>query len=199
MDINPERTFLGPRLYFRERLEHLLGNETIERLKQKIFQITAMKSTDDSAYGQIDGIELFGKSRNDVDFMKFDYYRMEPASRTAHVDRARDAIADLRYVLDDRSPDVAEWANFGVGDVLVVNNWRVATAWDDECRIHINPGLLPDYGGQIRAGRLTHVHRGDRVVFQMNFYLPREEFAAEDPTYSLPPRDRARSPKGGHH
>ncbi len=176
MDCNDSRSYLGPRLFFLDKLVSAVGREAVEKLENKDFQIIPDKSIGDSRFGAIDSIELVGTSGINTRFMKFDYFRVEPASRTTNVDRARRAIWALRNALDNK--DGAAWTDPEPGDVLLVNNWRAATAWDEECRTWNSSRLAQFY-----LGRLIHVHSGDRVVFQMNFYLPKEEFALEEVGY----------------
>jgi hypothetical protein len=182
MDASTSRRDLGPRLYYRTRLAAELGPDTTSNLAQQDFQITSTKPASDASYDAIDGIELFGVSGTGIEFMKFDYARIEPSSRTPHADRARGALMKLRQALDDRSD--AHTVDLQPGDVLLVNNWRTATAWDDEGRSHSSSRRRRKR--EAVAGRVEHMHVGQRVVFQMNFYLPREQFAPMGLEYEAP-------------
>lgn len=181
MDRTRRKTKLGPLIYFLHRLQAALGPANMGLLKEKIFQIIPDQDIRDNPFGGTDAIALFGEAaESHQKFMRIDYTRIEPVPSTPQRDRARSAIAALKRVLDIKADRrYAEPAPLDPGDLLVLNNWRAATAWDDEC------GGITGWGG-------VHVHAGDRIVFQMNFYRPREETPGED-------ENQDDDHGGGHH
>ena len=170
LDQHRRRSKLGPYLYFLSRLETVLGAANVALLRQRIFQIIPDQDIRGNSFGGTDAISLLGEvADTGQKFMRFDYNRLEPVPATPQRDEARSAIAALKRVLDVKEDPrrFAEPAPLERGDLLIINNWRVATAWHEECR-----GL----GG---LGTF-HVHANDRVVFQMNFYRPRDDEPAQD-------------------
>lgn len=162
IDQSDDRRNLGPRLYWLDKLLVELGKETVSLLRQKDFQIIPDQSIKDNKHGAINSIELFGHGNDETQFMRFDYARVEPAAGTASIGAARRAIWALRRALDKKSGPFLEETDLLPGDVLLVNNWRVATAWDEEALTNR------------KYKQAVHVHAGDRLVYQAHFYYPRE-------------------------
>lgn len=166
-------TLLGPRLYFLDELEVLLGRSNVANLRGDDFYIAPDQSVaSKNVFGSVDGVSLFGVLKGMIRYMRFDYVRIEPALSTSRRDVARNAIARLKGVLDRKHGNAVWHADMKRGDILVVNNWRAASAWDEKyLHKYLSERIL---GQRWAAPSEEDVSPGDRVVFQMNFYLPDE-------------------------
>jgi hypothetical protein len=162
MDQHSERSALGPRLYWLDKLVGALGDDRVA-LGEKDFQIIPEQSIDDNKHGAISAIELFGQANDGTRFMRFDYGRIEPAASSPRPSQARRAIWALRRQLDRKTGDTFHHVDLLPGDVLLVNNWRAAAAWDEECKQR-GWDLWRPYNYPV------HVHPNDRLVIQINFY-----------------------------
>jgi hypothetical protein len=167
IDQSSNRWALGPRIYWLDKLKEYLDAEHVSALQQKNFHIIPDPSIPDNKHSAIDDVELFGKAKDETEFMRFDYTRIEPASNSPHPNQARRAIWALRKEIDRKSKESSHETDMIPGDVLLVNNWRAATAWDEECKMLFNfrPIGFSPYSIHVHGGG-----HGDRMVFQIDFH-----------------------------
>lgn len=156
------RKSLGPRLFFLDQLEKQLGPKAVDALRRREYKIGPDRTQGErNIYGHVEELNLFGvRQRTQARYMRFDLNdrtSVRPAANNP-VDLAQ-ALNDLKNSLDALKDHPCERLDLRPGDVLIVNNWRVATQWDKKC--------TKPYGSD------PDVEAGDRVIFQMNFYWPK--------------------------
>ena len=158
---------LGPFLFSVEQIEKRLSGEAITFLRENRFRIEpdqTLKQTKDLGYGGIQKIRILGKKSDATrpdgrKYMRLAQHRMfddDNGSGNALM-KLNDAITHI--IRDQGSPIDLER-----GDVLLVNNRRVATSWGDYTLIR-RPlmGVVP-----------RSIAPGDRCIVRMSFYSPNE-------------------------
>jgi len=155
-----QRRELGPRLYFLDQLEAALDQNTLKSLRRREFKISPDSTSGlRNVFGQVEQVNVFGQ-RDHSKYMRFDL-NARTSVRAGAPDQ-NDLSAALNFLiaiflkLQDKEPSTR--LDLRPGDVLIVNNWRVATQWDQKCKTW--------------NGFTTRAEPGDRLVYQMNFYYP---------------------------
>jgi hypothetical protein len=171
---------LGPHLYFIEDIEAAMQPVTLNALRERQFTIRPDPSMGicpqeegdnpgSNPFGTAINVNLFG--RRDVsghEYMRFSLEGNRLTGANPAVNDRQQYIAALKAATDKlRSDGVAQRCTLQRGDVLFVNNRRVATHWAEKCRHSV---LKSGWRGKWEE----KVKKGDRVVFQMNFYYPEE-------------------------
>ena len=159
-----QRRKLGPHLFFLDQLEDLLKTDTTKLLHSREYKIEPDSTAGDgNVFGHVERVNLIGeRSTTGTKYMRFDLGRTAvraDAAKHTDLSRALKALTDAFSKLQHKSP--SERLDLRAGDVLIINNWRIATQWDQKCETLIRGNEVP-------------VASGDRLVFQMNFYYPKE-------------------------
>lgn len=168
---------IGPRVYTVDHICSHLQAATQQTLTDNCFMIKAdprvgvhpkdpTKAEDrhDNTFGGARKINLLGERRNGVRYMRVDKARMM-ADPEMIGDNTESSVEVLKNVFQQTRFENPR-LNLKRGDVLVVNNRRAATEWEDEIVVRSVANL---------GNRSTrHVKRGERVILQMSFYTPTE-------------------------
>lgn len=175
---------LGPKFFKLEDIEKEIGNrpdgaKILERLRARQFEIRPdflRDQSEDLGIGGVTDINLLGPHKGGAPkYMRFD------VSRIKHDPDEEDAgVAELAFksALQDIAKKQRIPLHMQRGDVLLVNNRRVATQWTTARR-------------QYSAGYGVHqldnpLVAGDRVVLRMCFYQPSSSAGAAQGRESRP-------------
>ncbi|MBL9097408.1 MAG: hypothetical protein JNK07_10815 [Alphaproteobacteria bacterium] len=159
---------LGPKLFKLEDIEKEVsalagGQKTLNYLRERHFQIGPdflNHQSEDLGLGGVSDINLLGpRSGDEPKYMRFD------ASRVGHdedEEEAAVALQSFKNALIDIGKKQQIPMHLERGDVLLVNNRRVATQW-----------LTTRRQGRVTTHQYpTPLTAGDRVVLRMSFFQP---------------------------
>lgn len=165
---------IGPRLYSINQIKDELSTHVFDGLRERAYKIDpdpnlgvwpiSSKNRPDPAdnpFGGVGPINLLGRENRKL-YMRFHIKRAAGfVGQMGGIDGIG-FIADLRLALQ-RMKSKPECGRLDLqrGDILIVNNRRVATEWEDRCE-------LSPFGSK------HDLKEGDRTLFQMGFYYPGE-------------------------
>jgi hypothetical protein len=171
---------LGPHLYFIEDIEAALPKVMLDALRERRFKINPDPSMGicpfeegdnpgSNPFGTAMNVNLFGRrDASGHEYMRFSLENSRLSGADPAVNDRQQYIAALKAATDKlRGDGLAPRCTLYRGDILFVNNRRVATHWAEKCQ-HAPFKHRPDFQ------RESKVKTGDRVIFQMNFYYPEE-------------------------
>ncbi len=176
---------VGPRVFpLGDLIKDHLSTQVVKRLAQPVFTISSnarlgvfpRETQDDieefdNRFGSINDISLLGGSEGHR-YFRIDCQegRMQVGSNFGEAgDQA--ALDSLRNALL-RMENACHRIDLNRGDILIVNNRRVATLWDDEA-----PLITPQVAAARAVGWAVHgkekpLKPGDRTILQFSFYFP---------------------------